>query len=43
MTGNSIMGSINWIPKWFHGNEAVATRVLTEFPAILSRGLQANA
>jgi len=43
MTGNSIMGSINWIPKWFHGNEAVATRVLTEFPAILTRGLQANA
>ena len=42
MTGNSIMGSINWIPKWFHGDEAVATRVLTKFPAILSRGLQAN-
>ena len=43
MTGNSIMGSINWIPKWFHGDETVATRVLTEFPEILSRGLQAHA
>ncbi len=40
MTGNSIMGSINWIPKWFHGDEEVAIRVLKEFPEILCRGLQ---
>ncbi|MGI9272707.1 MAG: TetR/AcrR family transcriptional regulator [Woeseiaceae bacterium] len=40
MTGNSIMGSINWIPKWFHGDEQAAERVLREFPEILSRGLQ---
>ena len=40
MTGNAIMGSINWIPKWFHGDTSVADRVLDEFPEILSRGLQ---
>ncbi len=39
MTGNSIMGSINWIPKWFHGDEDTAARVLAEFPEILCRGL----
>ena len=40
MTGNSIMGSINWIPKWFHGDEDVAVRLLSEFPEILCRGLR---
>jgi AcrR family transcriptional regulator len=40
MTGNSIMGSINWIPKWFHGDEQVAARILAEIPEILVRGLQ---
>ena len=40
MTGNSIMGSINWIPKWFHGDDEVAERLLTKFPEILSRGLR---
>jgi len=40
MTGNAIMGSINWIPKWFHGDASVAARILDQFPAILSRGLQ---
>lgn len=40
MTGNSIMGSINWIPKWFHGDEEFAARVLSEFPEILCRGLR---
>ena len=40
MTGNSIMGSINWIPKWFHGDEQAADRILREFPQILSCGLQ---
>lgn len=40
MTGNSIMGSINWIPKWFHGDEEAAERLLTKFPEILSQGLR---
>ena len=39
MTGNAIMGAINWIPKWYHGDEAVATRIVEEFPRTLSRGL----
>ena len=40
MTGNAIMGSINWIPKWFHGDEALAKTVLSKFPAILTSGLR---
>ncbi len=40
MTGNAIMGSINWIPKWFHGDEALAKTVLSKFPAILTNGLR---
>ena len=40
MTGNAIMGSLNWIPKWFHGDAQAAERVLDEFPAILSAGLE---
>ena len=40
MTGNSIMGSINWIPKWFHGDAEVASRVLATFPEILCCGLR---
>ena len=39
MTGNAIMGSINWIPKWFHGDERQAGQVASEFPTILSAGL----
>ena len=39
MTGNAIMGSINWIPKWYHGDSAVAEQTIAEFPTILSRGL----
>ncbi len=39
MTGNAIMGSINWIPKWYHGDPDVAARVVEEIPEILSRGL----
>ncbi len=39
MTGNAIMGSINWIPKWYHGDPDVAARVIEEIPEILSRGL----
>lgn len=40
MTGNAIMGSINWIPKWFHGDPDVAARILAEIPDILVRGLR---
>ena len=39
MTGNAIMGAINWIPKWFHGDGDQASHVVREFPAILSAGL----
>jgi AcrR family transcriptional regulator len=39
MTGNAIMGSINWIPKWYHGNPSMAATVVSEFPGILTRGL----
>ena len=39
MTGNAIMGSLNWIPKWFHGDAAMAAKIVEEFPRILSSGL----
>ena len=39
MTGNAIMGSLNWIPKWFHGDAKTAARLQREFPEILCRGL----
>jgi AcrR family transcriptional regulator len=39
MTGNAIMGAINWIPKWFHGDKKAARRILDQFPLILSAGL----
>lgn len=42
MTGNAIMGSINWIPKWFHGDAGTAEKMVAEFPAILTRGLKAG-
>jgi len=42
MTGNAIMGSINWIPKWYHGDAATAANIVKEFPDILCRGLQAE-
>lgn len=42
MTGNAIMGAINWIPKWYHGDEAVARQIVGEFPKILSVGLHAR-
>ncbi len=41
MTGNAIMGALNWIPKWYHGDETVALQVLESFPDILSAGLEA--
>lgn len=40
MTGNAIMGAINWIPKWFHGDARTAKQVIAEFPGILTRGLE---
>ena len=40
MTGNAIMGALNWIPKWWHGDAEAARRILREFPDILSRGLR---
>jgi len=40
MTGNAIMGAINWIPKWFHGDAAMAKQVVDKFPDILTRGLR---
>ena len=40
MTGNAIMGSLNWIPKWFHGDATMGRRIVEEFPRILSRGLE---
>jgi len=39
MTGNAIMGSINWIPKWFHGDQTIARKLIDEYPGILVRGL----
>lgn len=39
MTGNAIMGAVNWIPKWYHGDAAVATQIVEDFPGILSSGL----
>jgi AcrR family transcriptional regulator len=39
MTGNAIMGAINWIPKWFHGQAQMATEICCDFPDILTRGL----
>jgi hypothetical protein len=33
------MGSLNWVPKWFHGDAAIAAKVVTEFPEILSASL----
>ena len=39
MMGNAIMGSINWIPKWFHGDPQLASNLVVEFPEVLARGL----
>jgi AcrR family transcriptional regulator len=39
MTGNAIMGALNWIPKWHHGDADVARKVIETFPDILSSGL----
>ena len=42
MTGNAIMGALNWVPKWFRGDADVAAQVVREYPDILSAGLAAN-
>ena len=42
MTGNAIMGAINWIPKWYHGDAKTAKKLLAEFPDILTAGLVAK-
>lgn len=42
MTGNVIMGALNWVPKWFHGDAEMARNVVEEFPKILSAGLRAD-
>lgn len=42
MTGNAIMGSINWIPKWYHGDPELGRKLVAEFPEILARGLSAK-
>lgn len=39
MTGNAIMGAINWIPKWYHGDPTTGAKVVNEFPDVLTRGL----
>jgi AcrR family transcriptional regulator len=39
MTGNAIMGSVNWISKWFHGDPEMAQRIAREFPVILCGSL----
>jgi TetR/AcrR family transcriptional regulator len=41
MTGNAVMGAINWIPKWFRGDARTASSLLQAFPEILTRGLRA--
>ncbi|MBT8089554.1 MAG: TetR/AcrR family transcriptional regulator [Gammaproteobacteria bacterium] len=40
MTGNAIMGSINWIPKWYHGDSEMGNTIAAKFPAILTKGLR---
>lgn len=42
MTGNAIMGAINWIPKWFHGDTVTAEKLIEEFPKILTASLAAG-
>lgn len=39
MTGNAIMGSVNWIPKWYHGKQKMAREIQEKFPHILMQGL----
>jgi len=43
MTGNVVMGALNWVPKWFRGDAGTAAKIVEEFPRILSAGLQRGA
>ena len=40
MTGNVVMGAMNWVPKWFRGDQRVAERIIAEYPKILTAGLR---
>jgi AcrR family transcriptional regulator len=42
MTGNAIMGSLNWIPKWYHGDSELGQLLVEDFPGILARGLSSK-
>ncbi len=42
MTGSAIMGAINWIPKWFHGDARTAAAILEQFPTVLTAGLKSR-
>lgn len=39
MTGNAIMGALNWIPKWYRGDADTAEQLLDLYPQTLARGL----
>lgn len=42
MTGNAIMGALNWIPKWYRGDAETAEQLTELYPGTLTRGLAAN-
>lgn len=42
MTGNAIMGAMNWIPKWYRGDTATAQQLVELYPATLTRGMATN-
>ena len=40
MTGNAVMSTINWIPKWFHGpDDALAQEIEDSYVSFLVKGL----
>lgn len=43
MTGNAIMGALNWIPKWYRPGKGMADKIVRDFPTTLVRGLAAPA
>ncbi|MCC5870028.1 MAG: hypothetical protein JJU27_16115, partial [Gammaproteobacteria bacterium] len=44
MTGNAIMGAVNWIPKWYRPDGPVsAEQVRSQFSAFFGRALVADA
>ena len=36
MTGNAIMGALNWVPKWYRSDAALSDQVVRVFPLIIS-------